>query len=758
MAAPGAGKTTRVAPALAVDGPVVLLQPRRVAARSIARRIAEERGWTLGREVGWHVRFDRRSSPETRVLVATEGILTARLQSDPLLSGITTVVIDEFHERSLHADLALALSRQAWLARADLRLVVMSATLDAEPVAAFLDDCPVITVPGRTFPLDVGYRPSADLTQTVVDLTSRTSGAVLCFLAGAPEIRRAAEALASTRVDVPIVPLHGSLDAEAQDAAIRPSGAARVVLATNLAETTLTVPDVTAVIDTGLQKVIRYDPSRGIDTLEIERVSQDSADQRAGRAGRTQPGIVLRLWDHRDRLRPHREPEIARIDLAGAAIDVLGWGGDPRTFEWFQAPRPEAMDAALELLRRLGGVDDAGRLTPIGRQLQQLPLHPRLGRFLIAASAAHSSARACALLSEGRSPAGNAIGRRGDRDRASATTSCDLLSAVDGPAGLPSHILRAAASIRQSATRILGSLVAETIDEVSFRRAVFAGYPDRVAKRREPRGDRLVLASGAGARQARESGVRNAEFLVALDVAGAATPGGEALVRIATGIERDWISPTSREVSHELDPKTGTVRAAVVERYGHLVLAEHPCVPDASEASRLIAQAYLKRGPSEKDVRLIRRMKFAGIDADLEALVSLAATSAKRLDDLDLEAHLAPDIRGGLARDAPDTLKVPSGRAVRLEYRDEGAVMAAVKLQELFGLAETPRVGVRRVPVTFELLSPSGRPVQVTTDLGSFWTRGYPEVRKQLRARYPKHPWPEDPWTAKPSGRTGKVS
>jgi ATP-dependent helicase HrpB len=299
-AAPGAGKTTRVPPALVDEGPVLLLQPRRVAARSIARRIAGERGWILGREIGWHVRFDPKFIDDTRLIVATEGILTARLQQDPLLSRFRTVVIDEFHERSRYADLGLTLAREAWRARDDLRIVVMSATMAAEPVAAYLDDCPIVAVPGRTHAIDIRYRPGGTLADAVAESWSDRQAAVLCFLPGAREIRRAAGELAGLANDgVPVVPLHGGLDADAQDAALGPTAGRRVILATNLAETTVTVPDVVGVVDTGLHKVARYDAARGIDSLETERISQDSADQRAGRAGRTGPGIAIRLWNER---------------------------------------------------------------------------------------------------------------------------------------------------------------------------------------------------------------------------------------------------------------------------------------------------------------------------------------------------------------------------------------------------------------------------------------------------------------------------
>ena len=299
-AAPGAGKTTRVPPALLPDGPVILLQPRRVAARAIASRIAEERGWTLGREIGWQVRFERRFGADTRLLVVTEGILTARLQTDPLLSDFATIVLDEFHERSVHADLAIALARQAWRARDDLRIVVMSATLESQPVSAFLGGCPVIDVPGRTHRLDISYQPGRSVADAAVDLLGATNGQILCFLPGAPEIRRVVSELqhkAGSAVDV--VPLHGSLNADEQDLALRPSPRRRVIVATNIAETSLTVPGVTAVIDAGLQKVARYDAERGIDSLETERITLDAADQRAGRAGRLAPGVVQRLWDAR---------------------------------------------------------------------------------------------------------------------------------------------------------------------------------------------------------------------------------------------------------------------------------------------------------------------------------------------------------------------------------------------------------------------------------------------------------------------------
>ena len=397
-ASPGAGKTTRIPPALIDSGPVILLQPRRVAARSVARRIAEERQWTVGREIGWHIRFDKRSTRSTQLLVVTEGILTARLQQDPLLSDFATIVLDEFHERSIHADLGLALARQAWLARDDLRIVVMSATLDVHGVAHFLDGAPVVQVPGALHPLTIEYSEGERIVEAANKVLPRTQGQILCFLPGAREIERARADLASIASSgIDVVPLHGSLDGDAQDAAISPSDTRRIILATNIAETSLTVPGVAAVIDTGQVKVARYDADRGIDSLTLERITLDSADQRAGRAARLGPGLVRRLWSARDRLRPHREAEIARVDLAGPVLDVLAWGADPLAFDWFEAPSPDRIHAALRLLRRLGAIDGDGegaRMTALGRRLQRIPLHPRLARILIDARGAPEAAAA----------------------------------------------------------------------------------------------------------------------------------------------------------------------------------------------------------------------------------------------------------------------------------------------------------------------------------------------------------------------------
>ena len=642
VAPPGAGKTTRLPPALAELGRTILLQPRRVAARALTRRIAAERGWSVGEEIGWQIRFERRFSKNTRLLVATEGILTARLQSDPLLSDFGVIVLDEFHERSIHADLALALAKQAMLARDDLALVVMSATIAAEEVAAFLGGARVFDVGARRFPIDIRYRPNASVAEAVRDMLAagrtlcaptpgvdigrgalRAPEDILCFLPGVREIDAARAQLAG--VDALVLPLHGSLDVDAQERALAPASRRKVILATNVAETSLTVDGVTEVIDGGKHKVMRFDPETAVDHLVVERISADSAEQRAGRAGRTAPGRCTRLWDERDILRPHREPEVRRVDLAGPVLDILSWGGDPKTFEWFERPPEERIDAAVALLQALRADD----------RLRALPLHPRLARIVIDAHGADEAIEFCG--EEGRE-----------------------LSAV--------------------AKRVLGSAYRKHVDDITLRKALLAGYPDRVAQRREPKSPRLLLSSGTGAMLAREIDDGSGELLVVLDITG-------DLVRAARPIEREWLTPTHDTVQ---------IADRIVDRamYGAIVLHE---------------QTVGRVAPPKP------------------------------------EREVLP---------GPATLDLPSGRSAKLDYRDDGSIVAAVKLQELFGLADTPRIN--GTPVTFELLSPAGRPVQVTRDLRSFWNGAYQEVRKELRARYPRHPWPDDPWSATPTHRTKK--
>ena len=702
VAPPGSGKTTRIPAALTALGRTILLQPRRVAARALARRIAAERGQTIGEEVGWQIRFERRFTDRTRLLVATEGILTARLQRDPLLSDFDVIVLDEFHERSIHADLALALAREAMRSRDDLSLVVMSATLEATSLSRYLDDARIFDVAASRFPVEITYRPGISMVQAVRDQMLHGGGDLLCFLPGAREIERAQLDLAS--VDAEVLPLHGSLDVAAQERALMPATGRKIILATNLAETSLTVEGVTEVIDSGLHKVLRFDAETAVDHLDIERIAKDSADQRSGRAGRTQAGRAVRLWDSRDLLRPQREPEIRRVDLSSTVLDVIAWGGDPMTFPWFEPPPSDRIEAALRLLTQLGAIEGR-RLTALGERLRSLPLHPRLARILLAANGAPEAVEICAQLS------GSSWGE--SRDIASMTR------------------------------HLLGEATAGTVDERSLRRALLSGYPDRVAMRRAPRSSSLLLSSGTGATLAREIDDGQGEFLVVLDIRG-------EVVRMARAIEREWLVPTHREVVHTLEENG--VRASERQWYGALLLHEQTIAADTGETSRLLASRL------KPDPQLVRRVALARLDVDWTLLVELAAAGGKRLDAIDLESFLPWPARKKLDELAPASILLPSGRPARLDYREDGSVLASVKLQELFGLGETPRVGPSSIPITFALLAPNGRPMQVTSDLRSFWDGAYQEVRKELRARYPKHPWPEDPWNATPTHRTKKRS
>ena len=718
-AAPGAGKTTRIPPSLIDRGPVILLQPRRVAARAVTRRIAEEQGWRVGKEIGWQIRFERRSSSETQLLVVTEGILTARLQHDPLLSDFVTIVFDEFHERSIHSDLGLALARQAWLARDELRIVIMSATLAMDSVSSFLGDCPVMEIPGLVYPNQIDYAPGMSLPAAVSAAIENTPGQVLCFLPGAGEIQRAQNELAaSLSQDVELLALHGSIDGETQDRALRPSTARRVTLATNIAETSLTVPGVTAVVDTGFQKVARYDATRAIDSLTLERVSQDAADQRAGRAARIAPGMVTRLWDSRQRLQRHREPEISRLDLVGPVLYLLAWGEHPERFEWFEPPPADRMMAALSLLKRLGAIDEQSRVTPLGRRMLRIPAHPRIARILLDARGAPEAVAVCAALS-------------GD-----AAFASQLRRVVAQATDLP---------------------LADSIADPELRRALFAGYADRLGRRRPDAPHRVILASGHGATLAREAEPIDGEYLVALDVVAAEVSGAaEARIRSASAVEREWITPTTIEIEHRFDPASGRVRALRVMKFDALRLDEHPVSPDPEMKSRLLAEAWMRQEPAEEVTQLLRRARFAGQELDLPRLVADAAIAADTVADIDVAAHVPYGVGRVLAREAPLTLDLPSGRTARIEYLEDGGVAVSVKLQELFGLADSPRFGPHQTAITFHLLAPNGRPVQTTRDLRSFWERTYPEVRKELRGRYPRHPWPEDPWVATPTHRTLK--
>ncbi len=817
VAPPGAGKTTRVPPALVRagllgTGACWVLEPRRVAARAAARRVAAEQGWDLGGPVGFHVRHDRRGGPETRIWYATEGVFLARLQADPALEGVGAVVLDEFHERSLEADLLVAFLREVREAlRPDLRLLVCSATLEPEPVAAFLG-APVLRVPGRTHPVEIRYleRPDpAPLPRRVARGVRRVwpqrpggRGTVLAFLPGAREIRAAARELASwaREVGVEIVPLHGDLPAHRQDRALDPAGRPRVVLSTNVAETGLTLPGVTAVVDGGYARVLRWDPATGIDRLETVPASRAAADQRAGRAGRTGPGLALRLWTrHDDRTRPDRaEPAIRRVDLCRAVLEVVAWGHpDPATFPWFEPPDPGRLEASRELLRELGALDPGGGLTDRGERLRRLPLPPRLGVLALEAAArglAQEGALLAALLEERDVvAAGRAFGAGGE----APTGPSDLLwraelleeaarsrfdLAVLERLGLDPAACRAvwqAAAQVRSLLRAMGAAgpAAEPGSEESLLRAVLAAFPDRVARRRSAGTTRFVLAGGRGAVLDRRSAVRRHDWIVAVRLEDSRRPGRpDALIRWASRIDPAWLAelaPLERTRLTEFDGETLRVRAREVRRFRGLAVDERACDPDPERAADLLARA-VARDPARllglsRDVRRwVARCRFLAEHMlelrfprwsrdEWEELIRQEARGRRSVAELQrvdwgraLRARLSPAQVRALERHAPDRVRVPSGRAVALEYPEDGPPVLAVPVQEVFGWRQGPRVAGGRVAVLLHLLGPHGRPLQVTTDLESFWRNTYPEVRKEMRGRYPKHHWPEDPWSAEP--------
>ena len=812
VAPPGAGKTTRLPQAL-VDQRVVpanqrvlVLEPRRLAARLAAKRIAEERGVRLGQEVGYQVRFDDRTSKASRIVLLTEGILTRRLQSDPFLEGVGAVVLDEFHERSIHADLGLALLREVQqTVRDDLKLVVMSATLDPLPVQRFLGDCPVVESKGRAYPIDVHYldrpdeRRSADVVVSLVRkaVHRHRTGDVLAFLPGAAEIRRANDALSEGLGDVDVRPLYGDLSPQAQDQAVQPGPRRKVVLATNIAESSLTIPSVSIVVDGGEQKISRHDSGLGLDRLELTKISRRSAEQRAGRAGRTGPGHAYRAWTEAGHklLAPEDPPEILRVDLAPVLLDILTWSAsDPTTFGWYTAPSEGQIRHALALLRQLGAVSSTGyRLTDLGKRLAQLPLHPRLSALLVAGAdrgRLDDAALVAAIISE------RDVFRRSDRP-ADDVASSDILVRADALRAFAreqsSYVADAYGLQRGAAKQVLqvrdrlvqlgrtaGPQDKQDGSEETLLRLILAGFPDRVGRRLGE--DRYAIVGGSTARLARQSVVRDAEFLVAVGVDAGRRGAGGGVIRLASQIEQEWLSEDTegmQEVAGARWNRSRQAAEAVRElRYFDLVLrrrAAGQADPAAlSECLEEAARLDLDRALPLSDALMsfFSRVRFLaeampelelrnwGPDdrAELLPQLCIGRRSFEELRSVDLpkafERRLPPAAASALARHAPTAIKVPSGSTKRLRYDIEGPPTLSVRLQEVFGLYESPRLADGRVPVKMELLAPNQRPVQVTQDLASFWATTYTEVRKELRQRYPKHQWPEDPAEGVASART----
>ncbi|MFO1006529.1 MAG: ATP-dependent helicase HrpB [Planctomycetaceae bacterium] len=817
----GAGKTTRVPPAifaagLAGEGNVVMLEPRRIAARATARRIAFEQGTPLGREVGYRVRFDEQVSSATRIMVVTDGILLRKLQSDPFLEGLSVVIFDEFHERNLNCDLALGMVRRVQqTVRPDLKIVVMSATFDCQPIAKFLGDCPVIESQGRLFPVDVRYlkfrdrQPIQELAVAGIEqMLELTSGDVLVFLPGVPEIHRTSRELEplARRHDLIVMPLFGDLPAEEQDRVLSPCSQRKVVLATNVAETSITIDGITGVVDTGLAKVMRFDPDAGLDHLDLCPISKASADQRAGRAGRTQPGVCLRLWEEAShRARPDiDDPEIRRVDLAGPVLELLNWGEqDVLAFPWFEPPREAAVEQALTLLTRLGAIDAQRHVTSIGRAMSHLPVHPRLARLLVeghAEGVVDEAALLAALLSERnpffqpqagtiRGPARNTAVHRSRSDvfdRVQALQDFDAKGTRDFVfgsinVGAAHFIHRTADQLRRELHAELGRSAAPAHDrEEALSRALLVAFPDRLAKRRDKSSDKGIMVGGKGVRLAPQSAVTNSELFLCIDVDAGST---DAVVRQASAIEREWLPESQLRQVDEVffHPTQQQVVARRRTYWDDLVLAETPCsLPENDRPAEVLFEYAVRNWdkvfPSDNvevagfltRVRCLTEwMPQTGLppldEAALHAVLRELCSRCRSFSQLK-QAPWLDHLKGRydyaqlqwIEKEAPEKWQVPSGSHIRLTYEEGRPPVLAVRIQEVFGMKATPCVAGGRVRVLMHLLAPNMRPQQITDDLESFWSNTYTTVRKELQRRYPKHSWPEDPTDATPQRRPGK--
>jgi len=807
VAPPGAGKST-VVPLALLEEPwargkrIVMLEPRRLATRAVAERMAHTLGEAVGDTVGLRMRLETRVSRRTRIEVVTEGVFTRMLQSDPALDGIAAVLFDEFHERNLHADVGLALALDAREHVADeLRLVAMSATLDGARVAALLGGAPVVESRGRMFPVEVHYLGKglpplpgaadpidAPVARAVQRALAESPGDVLAFLPGAGEIRRLEARLRENGLahDVDVLPLFGELAPGDQDAALAPARAGRrkVVLATNIAETSLTIEGMRIVVDAGLERRSVFDPTSGMSRLETQRISRASAEQRAGRAGRTAPGVCYRLWgESADRsLAAYAAPEIAVADLAPLALDLAVWGSSAAELHWLDAPPAATLAGARDLLTRLGALDAAGRVTPHGRAMQGLAAHPRLAHMLLAArehGAAAEAAELAALLSERDLLRGGGPGR--DRDS-------DVRSRLDrlrrgGGHGAERGVLERIRRAERAYARQLG---AETKPGLGLEPGplLALAYPDRIGKRRPGSDGRYQLANGRGASFAGPESVAREDFIVAIELDDRER---EARVLLAAPLARadlDEYFAADIVTRDELawDARSEAVVARRTTRLGELVLDEKPLrdtPPERAAAALLdgLRSLGLEALPWDDDTRtFVARCEFVralgrgdlndwptfaaeALAADLQWLEPYltGVTRRSHFDRIPLGAALRARLTRTQLRQldelAPTHLTLPTGTRTPIDYRDDNAPCASMRMQEVFGIAATPRIGGGQVPVTFKLLSPAHRPLQVTRDLASFWKNAYVDVRKDMRGRYPRHYWPENPLEAEPTRR-----
>ncbi|MET1162704.1 MAG: ATP-dependent helicase HrpB [Pseudoxanthomonas sp.] len=792
-APPGAGKTTQVPLAL-LDEPwldgrkILMLEPRRVAARAAAGFMARQHGDGIGETVGYRIRFESKVSARTRIEVVTEGILTRLLQDDPLLEGVGAVLFDEFHERHLAGDLglALALDVQSQL-REDLRIVVMSATLDGEKLARFLD-APRLSSAGRSYPVTVAHFPArreesleSQTRRAVEEALQRHEGDVLVFLPGQREIvrvERALEQVASLEQDrVLVLPLHGELSIEQQSLALQPDphGRRRVVLATNVAESSVTLPGVRVVIDSGLAREPRYDPNSGFSRLESVGISQASADQRAGRAGRVAEGWAYRLWPQSQRLEPQRRAEIAQVELASLALELAAWGSDQLRF--VDPPPTGALAAARDLLRRLGALGDSNAITALGKRMLTLGTHPRLAAMLLSAQEGEEQALACdlAALVEARDPlrsGGDALAARWRalssfrQGRVGGDAHRSGLAAIDAASKQWRRRLRVdAGPPREAEAHRLGDVLAHA-------------FPDRIAHQHANDPRRYQLANGRMARVFDDSAIFGEPWIVVPELRFEAK---DALILRAAPVDerrlrRDFPQRFVTEDAVRWDAAKRALSAQRETRFDQIVLESKPAGRiDPQHAALALTDAVRELGLEvlpwsdslnqwRERVRSLQEWFPEGGFPDLSdetlletltewlqpAFVGKTRVEALGEDQLAdaLKSRVVWAQRQRIDALAPSRIVVPSGMERRIEYAHGKPPVLAVKLQELFGLADTPRVADGRVPVTLHLLSPGGKPLQVTQDLRGFWERTYPEVKKEMKGRYPRHPWPDDPWSA----------
>ena len=808
-APPGAGKTT-VVPLALLNEPwlqgqrIIMLEPRRLAARAAAHRMALMLGEAVGETVGYRIRFDTKVSDATRIEVVTEGILTRLLQDDPSLSGYGLVILDEFHERSVQADLGLALTLESQRAlRNELRILIMSATLDCIGVAKLLGGAPVVSAEGRVFPVETHFldQPLSipleqAVAQTIKKVLRLEPGSILVFLPGLAEIRRVERLLLDSGLstDVRLAPLHGDLPLEAQLLAISPpvAGTRKIVLSTAIAETSLTIEGVRVVIDAGLMRVPRFDPSNGLTRLDTITITQDSAEQRHGRAGRMEAGACYRLWTSAQHkaLLPRRPPEVLDADLAPLMLELAVWGTDPGDLAWLDPPPAAAVTPARELLMQLNAIDAQGRLTEHGRRMAECPLHPRLAHMVLSAIPLGLSGLACDLAA--------LLGERDILRGPRGWRNADVRLRLDALHGYPvreagvavertaiQRVRQVARQVKTSVLRYTSKEYEKTQEEVGILLAL--AYPDRIAQQQPGDERRYLLANGKGAAFSQPDVLASEPYLVIANL----DDGGEwARIFLAAPIDAAEVESTfgaqCREVEFVMwDDQAHAVRARKQRLLGALVLRDQPSVnPDPEQVSQALLQGIRKTGidalPWTKDlfqwrarVQFLRRVEGSASswpDVSTSALLDTLEQWLKpfvagitRLDHahrLDLagalQALLTWQQRALLDRMAPTHMNVPSGSRLPIDYQDTTVPVLAVRLQEMFGCEDTPRIGDGTVPVMVHLLSPAGRPVQVTQDLRSFWRSGYVEVRKELRGRYPKHHWPDDPLTAQPTRRTKK--